>query len=341
MVPRRPGRAAGQAPAAGSGAGLAIVAAVTICIPAYNAAAYLTAALESALAQTDAEAQVLVVDNASTDDTAEIALRFARLDSRVRLVVNDANLGMTGNFNRCLELAESTYVKFLCADDLLRPRCVERMRCVLERNPDVVLVGCARELISDTGEAMGRLNFASRDVRTPGRDTIRRCFFSGNDIGEPSAVMFRRADALRGFRAEYNQTVDLEMWFDLLEKGDFAFLAEPLCSIRVHAGQQTARNVQSGRVVADKQLLFREYAARPYLRSGLWNRLVWDGRMASSVAGAGLARREIEAPRVREVFFPRLFRWLLLPGAAVTAGLNYGGVSAAASPSATRATRRS
>jgi len=295
------------------------VPAVTICIPAFNAASYLEATVESALAQTFADTEILIVDNCSTDATAEIARRFAARDARVRVVVNDANLGMTGNFNRCLELSSAAYVKFLCADDLLNARCVERMLGVLESSNEIVLVGSVRTRIGPDGAAIGRNAFSDRDEILDGQAAISRCFFRGNLIGEPTAVMFRRVDAVRGFSPDYSQAVDLEMWFRLLEKGRFAFLAEPLCSIRAHAEQQTARNVRSGRVVSDKQRLYREYASRSYLESGAWNRIVWDARMASSVAKAGRASREIASPTVSEVFSRGVFRWILLPVAAIAA----------------------
>ncbi|WP_347258653.1 glycosyltransferase family 2 protein [Methylocaldum sp.] len=293
---------------------------VTICIPAYNAAPYLDASIASALAQTFTDTEVLVVDNASTDETTKIARRFTRQDHRVRLAVNDTNIGMTGNFNRCLELSSSPYVKYLCADDLLSPNCVERMLGILESAPDIVLVGSSRYRISSAGEVVERVGFSRQDVFINGHDVISRCFFRGNAIGEPSAVMFRRADAVRGFELEYNQAVDLEMWFHLLEKGRFAFIAEPLCSIRVHEGQQTARNLRSGRVVADKQRLFRDFAGKPYLRAKTWDRLIWDTRMASSVAKAGRAMGEIRTPSIGEVYFPSVFRWALLPGVALATG---------------------
>jgi glycosyltransferase involved in cell wall biosynthesis len=294
---------------------------VTICIPAFNAAPYLEAAINSALRQTFVDTEILVVDNCSTDKTVEIARHFERQDSRVRLVVNGANLGMTGNFNRCLELASSTYIKFLCADDLLSVNCVETMLRVLGDSKEIALVGSARIRMRADGTVIGRDAFADRDEVVDGRSAISRCFFRGNLIGEPTAVMFRRADAARGFSAEYSQAVDLEMWFELLEKGKFAFLAESLCSIRAHPQQQTVHNVRSGRIVSDKQRLFREYASRPYLERRPWNKLIWDARMASSVAKAGRTWCEIVSPTASEVFFRGVFRWALLPMSAVATRL--------------------
>ena len=85
---------------------------------------------------------------------------------------------------------------------------------------------------------------------------LAECFFLGNRIGEPTAVMFRRADSSQGFSLEYNQLVDLVMWFHLLYVGDYIALPEALCTIRSHEGQATKANELSGRTVEDRRRLF-------------------------------------------------------------------------------------
>ena len=263
------------------------MASVTVAIPTYNAAAFIDQTVESAQAQTVREIEILVIDNNSDDTTAQRVERLAQADGRVRLVRNAANIGMTANFNRCLELAAGDYVKFLCADDLLDPRCVERMLAALGGRPQVSLVASARRLIGDRGESLGVARYSTRDETVPGRHAIAKCFFKGNWIGEPTAVMFRKDQAARGFAAGYEQAMDLEMWFYLLEKGDLTFLAEPLCAVRRHRQQQTARNLRTGRVIVDKQQLFRDYSRKPYLVGNLPDQLRWDARMAASVAKQG------------------------------------------------------
>lgn len=293
---------------------------VTIAIPVYNAARYIEDAVRSAMRQSFVDVEILVVDNASSDNTVALVQRTAGRDDRVRVVRNPANVGMTGNFNRCLELARGRFVKFLCADDALEPRCVEEMMGILNRQAAVALVGCSRHLIDVSGTRRGMSAFAASDVIVPGPEIMNRCFFGHNGIGEPTAVMFRRALAQRGFLPEYNQAIDLEMWLHLLEQGDFAFLAQPLCSIRQHDDQQTVRNVRSGRMVEDKQRLFRAFRTRSWLRPTLARMLSWDLRMASSVAKSGEAGAKL-LDGLSEVYFPRLFKTLLLPLVRLARGL--------------------
>lgn len=277
---------------------------VSVCVPVYNASRFLAAALESALAQSWSDVEVVVSDNRSTDDTREIVESFRRRDRRIRYHVAPASVDMPQNFNRCLALATGAYVKFLCADDLLEPRCIERLLAVMEADPRVVLAACARRIISESGSARRVAGYASGDWHGPGVEAARRCFFLGNRIGEPTAVMFRRADAGVGFDSAYPHLMDLDMWFRVLDKGHFAFVAEVLCAVREHRDQVTRRNLATGRVSLDKERLFQAYAASPHMRGSLVDRLLWDFRMAWS----GQRERSVghQPEPARALFFPRL-----------------------------------
>jgi len=290
-----------------------MAASVSVCIPAYNHGRFLGAAIESALAQTYADIEVVVSDNRSTDDSAEVVAALAKKDARIRYDLAPQHVGMAGNFNRCLALARGEYVKFLCADDLLEPQCVARLLAAMQAH-GAALAGCARTLVDESSDAVLRTaRYAARDWAGPGNAAARRCFFLGNLIGEPTAVMFRR-DAREEFDPRYSQLVDLDLWLRLLERGRFAFVSAPLCRIRLHPGQATHESIASGRITGDKARLFRDYAGRPYMRGTAAQRLMWDFRMAWSL------QREPGAPERGEpagaLFYPRLWR-AMLAGAAL------------------------
>jgi glycosyltransferase involved in cell wall biosynthesis len=111
---------------------------VSICVPVYNMAGYLPQAIDSALAQTYTDFELLIVDNASTDRTYDAAMEYARKDARVRAVRNDRNIGANPNFNKCFDLARGTWLKFLCADDWLALDCIERMMGASRPGPLVI-----------------------------------------------------------------------------------------------------------------------------------------------------------------------------------------------------------
>lgn len=257
---------------------------VSVCIPAFNAAAYLGPALESVLAQDHPDFEVVVVDNHSTDGTGALVEQWiARGESRIRLYRNDSNIGMVANLNRCLELAAGRYVKFLMADDLLRPACLARMSAALDAHAGVSLVASGRDIIDPQGHARGRRCAFRSDRIVPGKQALVDCLYGANFIGEPTAVMFRRRDVDAGFRADLPQLLDMELWFRLLERGDLMYLAESLCAIRHHAEQATNANIRSGALVRDNVTLYEAYAHKPYARAGLRLRLRHRAYMARRV----------------------------------------------------------
>jgi glycosyltransferase involved in cell wall biosynthesis len=292
---------------------------VSVCIPTYNHARVIGDALRSATTQTHANLEILVIDNHSEDDTELIVAKVSADDARVRYVRQPENVGMPRNFSACISFARGEYIKMLCADDALEPGCVGAMVDAMAGRPEVALVGSARRLADERLTPCGVIGARTRLARIGGREMIRECFVFGNRIGEPSAVMFRRADAQRRFDERYSQLVDLEMWFHLLQKGDLVFLPEPLCRIRQHPKQMTQSNLRNGRIVEDKRQLFRDFARQLEGPMSIAQKFLWDGRMALSVARTELAGKLIERREIKEVFFPSLFARLTYPAVALLA----------------------
>ena len=257
--------------------------AVSICIPAYNYARFLPDAIESVLAQTFRDFELVIVDNCSTDTTAEVVARYAARDHRIRYVCNEVNVGAQENLNRCLRNASGEFVKVLCADDLLAPECIARMVAVFADHPKVSLVASSRQLVDATLRPIRKIAFSRRFRVLPAARVINLCLFNGNYIGEPSAVLFRRQDALRGFDTTYAQLIDLEMWFHLLERGDFATVPDTLCIFRQHEAQETRGNRRAFAFLEEEERFYREFSAKPVVRATLLNRLLWRTRLAHYV----------------------------------------------------------
>ncbi len=240
---------------------------VSVCIPTYNYGRFIADAIDSVLAQSFADFELIVVDNCSTDDTGRIVASFIGRDSRVSYHRNDMNIGMVPNWNRCLEYAKGEFVKILCADDLLAPTCLERSVQVMEENPAVVLVTTAREFFNNTVSSV--VGYGDRDMVVDGTEAITHCLQHGN-LGEPSAVLFRSAGLQRQFSADYLQAADMEMWFSLLEGGAMGYLHEPLTKIRLHPDQTTHENTRTLAIVEDELRLQETYER--YVQYGVWER---------------------------------------------------------------------
>lgn len=256
---------------------------VSICIPSYNYAEYLPELLESVLQQTYAQIEVIVVDDCSTDNSVEIIKEYAAKDPRIRLYVNAVNLGMVGNWNYCVELAQGEYVKLFCADDVMEPTCIERQVWMLEQYQGVTLVTCGRLIADQQLQKIRIAAYATKEKVFPGKEAINRCLFDGNYIGEPSATMFRKKDARRGFLPQYSHLIDLEMWFHLLERGDLAVIPEPLFTFRQHELQGTKNNVKSLAFLADEELLLAQSREKSYVRCTPLNMLRWRFKVAYNI----------------------------------------------------------
>jgi glycosyltransferase involved in cell wall biosynthesis len=256
---------------------------VSVCIPVRNGGAYLPLAVDSVLSQSFDDLELIIVDNCSTDGTAEwLATKASQVD-KLRFFRNAVDVGMTRNFNACLSYATGEYVQCLCADDLLAPGSLKRMADALDRDPAAALVVGARRLIDEKGAAIGMQRYASENLDIPGEQAINRCLFGKNYIGEPSAVMFRRSAAARGFDDSFSLLMDLEMWFHLLEQGRLVNLADEVCAIRRHAAQMTHENTRSGVLLDDNVRLFEQYGRKPYIRASRVKWLSCKARIAYRV----------------------------------------------------------
>lgn len=124
---------------------------VSVCIPSYQGEAYIGAAIQSVLAQTYGDLELIVVDDDSRDATGQVVASCT--DARLSWVSNVRNLGPEANWNRCLKLARGTYCTLLPQDDLLHPRCLERQVAILDSDPQqrLALVFSARQLLGPDG----------------------------------------------------------------------------------------------------------------------------------------------------------------------------------------------
>jgi glycosyltransferase involved in cell wall biosynthesis len=234
---------------------------VSVLIPTYGYARFLPEAIESVLAQDFTDFELIISDDASPDGSAEIIRRYATRDPRIRCEIHGRNLGMVANWNWCLGEARGEYVKYLFGDDRLNSRhTLSRMVTMLENEPRAVLAATGRLILDKDSQATEVWDELGAPGRQDGRMVIAQCLRQDrNLVGEPSAVLFRRAAADRGFDPSWRQLVDQEMWFHLLTQGDLVYDPEPLCAFRLHPAQQTMVNRENRISSTETLLLLARY----------------------------------------------------------------------------------
>jgi glycosyltransferase involved in cell wall biosynthesis len=247
---------------------MAQVPTVSVCLPVYNGQRFLSIAIESVLAQSYKDFELLIIDDCSTDSSPQIVAEYAATDHRIRSLKNPENLGLFNNYNECIRRASGRYIKLFAQDDVFHPNILERMVQVLDSRPNVALVSCAKGWISETGEvieatnenALRTLKPFDEDICKPALEAMLDSFQRFvNWLGEPCTVMFRQEHKDTGFDVRFKQIGDLEYSYRLLQHGDYYFLSDELCKFRKHPGSTTNSNGRSLSALLDWFVLGSKY----------------------------------------------------------------------------------
>jgi glycosyltransferase involved in cell wall biosynthesis len=279
---------------------------VSVCIPAYRAAPFISATIESVLSQTLRDLEVVIVDDASPDDTDAAVQRHN--DPRIRFERNATRLGVEANWNRVVALARGRYVKVLGHDDILRPDCLVRQVEIMEAHPQVAIVAGRRNIIDERGRVVLRSRgLPGLSGFVPSAEALRRnvrC--GGNLFGEPVAVMLRREliEQCGWFSGARPYMIDVDYWCRMLNLGPLYAQDEIVGSFRVlHTSLSVAlAKEQSAQTVS----LFRELRRKHPDTVRRRDLAVGTVRSLVLAAGRGVTYRLLRARQIRSKSSPSL-----------------------------------
>lgn len=233
---------------------------VSICMPTFNGEQYIAGAMESMLRQTYKNMEILVIDDGSADRTGEIIRGYMEHNPSVRFIRNERNLGLAGNWNKCLSEARGDWIKFHFQDDLASDRCVEKMMAPVQTGIfSGRLIICDRDYIFEGKMSLKEIG-AFRRIPKLGHYFLEDAQVSSglfneiwswhllkpNFIGEPIVGMFRKdviADHGK-FDTGLKQIVDFEFWTRIASNEGLYYLNEPLVTFRVHDHSATAAHAR-------------------------------------------------------------------------------------------------
>jgi glycosyltransferase involved in cell wall biosynthesis len=196
---------------------------VSICIPTFNRASMVSDAIQSALNQTYSPIEVLVVDNASTDNIDKVVRSFH--DPRLKFVKNDKNLGLFGNFNRCIELAQGKYIHILHSDDWIDPDFTQICTRFLESNPDVVMTFTSLVLHTQGNQKL--LTVSDKTEIYPPPSGFKQILLRQSFIGCPSVIVRREIyDTIGRFSLEYPYSADYYQWLKISRQYSIAYIRD-------------------------------------------------------------------------------------------------------------------
>jgi glycosyltransferase involved in cell wall biosynthesis len=243
-----------------------------VAIPFYRGLPYLREALESVRAQTRGDWSLLVCDDRGEPDPEPArALVASFADPRIRYAANPATLGMVGNWNRCLELADADLVTLLHADDRLLPRYADTVLDLAGRFPEAAAVFCGAEIIGPAGERRFSLADAAKVLFAPrggpGPLVLRgepalRALAAGNFIMCPTLCFRRSVLGAQRFDPRWRQVQDLDLTARLL-LADATLVGSPetAYAYRRHPGSATESQSQSLLRFEEELALLGEIAA--------------------------------------------------------------------------------
>lgn len=214
---------------------------VSVVIPTFENEHYVRATMDSVLAQTFEDFEVVVADHSSTDRTWQILQDFAD-HPRVRLLTTAPGGGAERNWNRVTAEARGALVKLVCGDDLLAPDSLTRQVAAFEAHDDgVVMVASARDIVDAAGVPVVREHgLGGLSGRVTGREAIRRSVVKGANIfGEPCCVLVRRAtlEAVGGWHGDPGFMIDQATYCRVLLRGDLATTTGSLAAFRISSTQ--------------------------------------------------------------------------------------------------------
>lgn len=206
---------------------------VSVILPTYNRESYLAESIESVLAQTYTNFELLIVNDCSTDHTAELLDEFRKKDQRIRVIENEVNKGAPASRNIAVELAGGKYLAMMDSDDISLPKRFEKQVAFLERHPQTYVLGSSADVIDPHGKAID-------EWRLPRRDRLIRwhsIFRNSRVFCNPSVTM--RASIFNyvpKFNENNRASDDSELWATIFPHKElgFANLSEKLIKYRSH-----------------------------------------------------------------------------------------------------------
>lgn len=228
---------------------------VSVIMPAYNAAAFIEEAIQSVIAQTVTDWELFVIDDGSTDETCQIVQEIACNDSRVKLLINENNVGAAGSRNRGLDASSGQYVALLDSDDYWKPQMLEKMIARAEET-GADIIYCSYELVDEQGKKV------CNDFLVPPATTFEESIVRSVITCSTVLLTQRVAKENRFPTNLYHE--DIALWFQLLRDGAVARgVQEILAAYRQRANSRSAGKLSSA---GRRWAIYRKHLAMPIHR---------------------------------------------------------------------------
>ncbi len=235
---------------------------VSVCIPSYNNADYISETIDCILNQTYQNLELVICDDHSKDNTVEVIKSYT--DPRVKLFINEKNLGMSGNWNNCLNHCTGEFIKLICADDMLAKDSIEKEVTALINNPSALLAESDTQFRDLQGNTKGSYTRYKKAGLVDGKVIARAGLFSRNLFGAPLNNTFRASvlEKVHGFDPSFKYILDYDFWVSIACLGDVYIIHEPLNYFRLRNDSNTGKvlTTEQKAYVEEHKMLLRKHA---------------------------------------------------------------------------------
>lgn len=262
---------------------------VSIVIPAYNNENTIIATLESIRNQSYKNIEIIIIDDNSKDKTLQLVTEQQKKDNRIKIYHNSTNLGMIGNWNKCIQMSNGEFVKLVCADDLLDKNEIEKETGVMILNPSVNLVESDTRLIDINGKKTGSFKRYHKSGLVKGKKIARTSIIWNNFFGAPVNNLIRKSvlDKTGYFNEQFTYILDFDMWMKIACTGDVYIIHELLNSFRIRNDSNTGNLIGKDRetYVAEHQRLVDKYAGELQLNRFEYAFSIWFRKFRNAAIG--------------------------------------------------------
>lgn len=235
---------------------------LSIIVPNYNHASYLSQRIDSILNQTFQDFELILLDDTSTDNSSEIIERYKDHPKVSHIVFNNKNSGSTfRQWEKGMQLAQGKYIWIAESDDFADLSFSEKCVDILENNPSVGLVFCQSVIVDESNnlirtQANNKVEDSSRILN--GRESILKFFILGNHIANASSAVLRKEASLKVSRnfTTYRYSGDWFFYISILLNYNLFYIPEKLNFFRLHSNKVTARAETNGLAVLETYNLY-------------------------------------------------------------------------------------
>ena len=229
---------------------------VSVIMPCYNMASYISDSIKSVITQTYPHWELLIVDDASSDETVNIIEKHAQSDTRIRFAIKKQNSGIADTRNQCIQMAQGHFLAFLDADDIWHPEKLEKqLGFMMEKN--VGFTYSTYDWIDEDGNTLNKFinTIGNLDYETYLRNTIIGC----------STVMVNTTITGDVVVPKFRTSEDTATWLDILRKGFLAYaIKEPLVSYRIRRKSASSNKIKAS---IDLWKVYRRHEKLPLFKA--------------------------------------------------------------------------